>query len=352
MMARVGTPTFLSLRIAAVAVAAVALSGCDWRLETPPPSVTPASQEELARDALAHAAADLVAVAAERPAPSALLQDYETSVAQQQLDALGGVYVAHPSATPSPAVADDAPASVAAAAAELRDAALLASLDANDPGTALLYGSIGLSQALAVARADWVTAYGEGPSDAELGGEAEPTPPARVAERPLAGGSNANLDGALLPAPGGIASLEAAGVPTSAIDTIIEDHDRLNYTYEILRARYPAKEFRIAARDRQDIHWRRADALVAEAGRDPRSAAYVIDRAALDDADAMHGLARSLELDLAAAYMAAYGDAIDAGAREDAAWLLGGAFDAYMAAFTWWGGDAETLDAFPGVDVA
>ena len=258
----------------------------------------------------------------------------ETAFVAPHLDALGGVYVPFPAATPSagPSSSPSAsaapapkPKSLIRAVADARDADLAAALVADDPDLALLLASIGLSHAESLA----VGAY----QDAIAAGSAP-----LAAERTMAGAPFADL------AP------DTTALDAETLEGIIVAHDYAAYAYEVIAAR-SSDDARSQALERSRIHDRRADELVAIAAADPRVPAYVIEHANLDSDDAMAALARSTEAGISDRYITAFYGAAEAGAPglADRGWLLAGAYDSLVQSLLWPGAVPAEADALPGV---
>jgi len=334
MMARMGT---LRKRAAVVALGAVVLAslgGCHLRRETSPPVTPTATQYDILRNEAAQREAAVLDALATVTGAKTPGQEYlvtvENAFASPHLEALGGVYVPYPSASPSPSVtpstaAPQPPSALVIAAAHARDADLADALLAEDPELALLLASIGVShaEALAVGAYQDVIAAGDAPLADER------TPP---------GDAFAEL------------------VPTSTaldeqtLEGIIVAHDYAAYVYEVIAARTTG-DARTNALARSRIHEKRADDLVALATTDPRSPAYVVDRERFADADAMDALIRETEAGIADRYIATFASAAELGdaGMGDRAWLISGAFDALVQGLLWPGATADDAVALPGV---
>lgn len=341
MMARMRTSRYVGGTIVLATLATAALAGCSLRLETPPiPAPTP-DQYELLRDAAARDEArilDALPAATAAAGASTPGRDYfvqvETASATPHLDALGGVYVPFPAATPSPSPSPSAtPApglapgvtSLTRAVVDARDADLAASLAADDPDLALLLASIGLNHAEALA----VGVY----QDAIAAGSA---PLAEERHMPGVGFSE------LVPA--------STALDGATLEGIIVAHDFAAYAYEVIAAR-SSDDARTQALDRSRIHAHRAAEFVAIAGVDPRSPAYAIDHARLESDEAMAALAHETEAGIADRYITAFLGAAQAGATGlgDRGWLLAGAYDALVQGPLWSGATAADADPLPGV---
>lgn len=311
------------------ALAATALAGCSLRLESPPIAAPAPGQYELLRDAAARSEVRVLdALHTEAVGPSTPGRDYfvkvETTSATAHLDALGGVYVPFPSAAPTPGLAPGA-TSLTSSVVDARDTDLAAALAADDPDLALLLASIGLSHAEAFA----VGLY-QDPIAAGFAPLAE--------ERHMPGTAFA----ALVPAS---TSLDAV-----TLKGLIVAHDYAAYAYEVIAAR-SSDDAKTQALARSRIHAQRADELVALAGVDPRSPAYVIDHASIDSDEAMASLARATELGISDRYFTAFFGAAKAGepGRGDRGWLLAGAYDALAQELLWPGATAADAHPLPGV---
>ncbi len=309
-------------------------SGCSLRRETSPLVTPTASQyEQLRSEAADREAKVLDALAVTTGTDTTgwdFLVDSETAFATPHLDALGGVYVPYPSASPtvSPSATPTGPqppSTLIIAASHARDTELAGALVAEDPELALLLASMGLSHAevLSVGAYQDLIATGNAPiSD----------------ERPAPGDAFASL------------------VPTSTaldeatLEGIIVAHDYASYVYEVIAAR-TSGDIRTQALARSRIHEKRADDLVAFATTDPRSPAYVVDHAQLVGADAMNALARDTETGIADRYITAFTTAVALGPEGlgDRAWLLSGAYDALVQSLLWPGATLADADPLPGV---
>ncbi|WP_156159058.1 DUF4439 domain-containing protein [Demequina gelatinilytica] len=296
--------------IAAVAGLATLAGGCSWRMETPPiPSRTPTPTVVL-RDAAAVREQAVIATADSTEA--GLL---EAELAPERLEALGGVYVEYPSASPAPSPSVEA-ATFAAAVTEAIDGALADAADAasEDPGLAAMLRSIALSHAMA-------TTY------ASLAG-AEP------AERTMPGSGGTGL----LPRDG-------TAVDGDLLARLALAHDQAAFAYEVAAARAEEDE-RADALKRSRIHAARADALVALPGvEDLREPLY--DVAPVDTASATGRAAMEVALELALSED--YAALIDGADDADVAWILDAAYDAFAAAAALPGFDASSVPVLPGL---
>lgn len=143
--------------LVALVLAALALAGCDLRLDAPDPSASPASADETLRQREALRAAELAAI---DPADGALAAVAARARAQEE--ALGGVWRAWPAGDgPTPTVDPTADVAVGpggvlpwlrATRPGLEDAVV----DAGDPGLATLLAAVAIARAVdedALARA-------------------------------------------------------------------------------------------------------------------------------------------------------------------------------------------------------
>jgi hypothetical protein len=211
------------------------------------------------------------------------------------------------------------------AVAVARDGDLAAALIAEDPDLALVLASIGLSHSGALA----VGAY----SDAIAAGSAP-----LASERHMPGADFSSL----VPA--------STALDATTLEGIIVAHDFAAYAYEVIAAR-SSDDARAQALERSRIHAHRAAELVAIAGVDPRSPAYVIDHARLESDASMAALAHETETGIADRYITAFFGAAQAGTAGlgDRGWLLAGAYDALVQGPLWSGATAADADPLPGV---
>ncbi len=335
MMARMGIVRRSAAGVAVGALILASLTGCNLRRETLP-IVTPSpDQYEQLRESAAQSEAGVIdALALEDvgvgTAGYAGFVQAEIAFTTPHLDALGGVYVPFPNATPS-ASPSASPASVpqnkslTRAAADARDADLASALIADDPDLALLLASIGLSHAVALA----VGAY----QDAIAAGSAP-----LAAERLMVGAPFAEL----VPA--------STGLDAATLEGIIVAHDYAAYAYEVIAAR-SSGDARTQALARSRIHEHRADELVAVAVADPRVPAYVIEHEDLDGDDAMAAFARVTEAGISDRYVTVFFEAAQGGSSGlgDRGWLLAGAYDALVQSLLWPGATPTDADPLPGV---
>lgn len=295
---------------AAVAVLAAltltgTVSGCDLRLESPPPATPSLDAAQQARQDAATAAADLAdagvaALAAAAAAPTgadpaataAWLQRV-VDVSTDHLEALGGVWVPFPSASPAPTPTSTTPAEPSPAAVGVADVVdLLARTAAQardqaeltDPDLARLLGSVAAARTVLAERLAAAAGI-----EAPLGQDVEPALP--------------------------------AGLAASDVADLVASHDALGYAWEVAAARADG-DVRSSAAARAAGHREEAEAWARLAdldgtGLDPRRAAYDLPDALLDpaadDAARLAALA-ALEDGLAATYASLVAQA-DAGAR-------------------------------------
>ncbi|WP_144276406.1 hypothetical protein [Demequina sp. NBRC 110053] len=315
---------------AVAAVAALALAACSWRAETPPPDWPSPDAVTQQRDAAAELEQAIIdaaeAVGPEASAQAAVLQGLESARAPERLDAFGGLYVAYPSASPSPSASPGPEADLESAVTEARDAHLAAALDMTDPDLEALSGASGLSLALTSWFAVWV--------DNAVADAAAPV----VEQRLLS--STAVPEPTVLPD-------EATAIPPETLADLALAHDQARYTYEVLAARSEGTE-RDQWLARRDLQAARASAIIDASGvEDRREAVYVAPADASGDAPARLTAAVAMEVALADWYAALA--AVNAPA--DKPWLWCAAFDAYAQAAAFgdgWDG-ARVIPALPGL---
>ncbi len=297
--------------VAAAAAVVLLVSGCGVRWETEPSPAPSADATTVLRDSLADSE-NVVADAAD--ASSVAIASRAANSAAAHLTALGGVYVAYPGATPTPASSPAPLPSLADAIAVARTQAQEVAAQANDPDLAFLAASIELEWALV----QWVLVQST---------SASPTgSPAATAEP--------------------MKPPEATDVPDVARTALVLAHDEARFAYETLAAQESGTA-RDAALARAQAHGERADALVTLVAADPRTPLYQLRDADLTDPDARSALARSLELDLGWRYASL----MDGATAADLPWLFDGAFDAYTAAGRTEGFTVGDIPTLPGVAV-
>ncbi|WP_062384873.1 hypothetical protein [Demequina iriomotensis] len=312
MTAMTSAPSRTLRLVGAAAGLAVAIGGCSWRAETPPiPSRTPTPTVVL-RDAAAEREQAVIDTVDSSDAGV-----LEAGLAPERLEALGGIYVEHPSSSPSPS---PAALSFEDAVAEAIDAALAdaSAADDEDPGLAAMLRSIALSHASVLAAED-------------LAG-AEP------AERPMPGSDG---DGAWIPT-------SDTAVDGDALAALALAHDRAAFAYEVAAARAEGDE-RAQALVRSRIHAARAESLVALPGvEDRRTPLY--DVPPIGTATAAGRAATEIEIETGLSED--YAALLDGAAAVDVTWILDAAFDAFAAAAALPGFDPQSIPALPGLTVA
>ncbi|WP_062287186.1 DUF4439 domain-containing protein [Demequina phytophila] len=301
-------------------ILAVAVSGCSWRLETPPIERRTPTPTVVLRDeaAIREQTVIDVADASESGAVEAVL-------APERLEALGGVYVATPSPTPSATVSVAPAPTFDAAVADAIDGALEAADAAaeDDPSLAALLRSIALSHALV---SDAPAVAGEAPAE-----RAMPAVPA----------SGDDDAGTWTPA-------ESSAVDPAVLAALAVTHDRASFAYEVAAARATGGE-RERALTRSRLHEARAAALVALPGvEDDRDGLYDVPPSGTATRNARAATERAVETEIAETYAAL----IDGADAVDVPWILDGAYDAWMQAASLRGFDLASLPALPGVTAA
>lgn len=292
-------------------------TGCGLRLETPDPRAPEPDATETVRqrttaDALAlQVLADSLSASVPDPAVAAAATAV-AAASTAHLDALGGIYVPFPDATPTPtadaaggqggtepadgatsptATPEPSPVTPAALVALLDESAASARADASsvdDGDLARLLASV------AVARVQLADALAA-------------TAAVDAATRP-----------ALEPAP---LTEVPAGVSDADVADVVQSEDALGYAWEVVAARRSADE-RTAAASRARAHRDRAEAWAAASGvagtdSDPRRVAYALPAAVLDaaaDPAAVTAELAALETALVASYASLVAQA-EAGAR-------------------------------------
>lgn len=320
-------------RASAVVLVALAVAGCAWRLETPPPTWPTPDPVTQVRDAAAQREQDVIdaitATSTQAGAVDVVLTEIEGPHATVRLEALGGVYAAYPDTSPSP-TDDDAHASpsVVEAVSAARDGHLADALVTDDENLALLLASAGLSHALSAWYAQWVT-------DA-ISAASEPV----IAERLLPSDALANSMDFIPP---------AGAIPADTLADLALAHDQARYAYEVMAARAvdEEREWWLARRDLQTA---RADALTGLAGGvDLRQAVYVVLAESTADPAARSDFAHQVETTLAATYASLLAKT----SSGQWPWLLHGAFDAYAQAAVYRGPTASAYEvpALPGISI-
>ncbi|GMA37056.1 hypothetical protein [Demequina litorisediminis] len=312
-----------------MAITAMALTACSWRLETEQPVWPSPDAVTVARDEAAQREQTVIdAIASpDDTTADAVIVSFETTAAPERLAALGGVYVAYPDSSAAPTVSPEPTPSAADAVAAARDGAFAAAVTTTDADLAFLLNSAGLSHGLTAWYADWA---GEAFLDAETPVVAE-----RVLDSPA-------LEGvAVVPA--------STAVETSTLSTLVVEHDRARYLYEVMAAK-SADEEREQWLARRDIQAARADLLAALPDvEDARQAVYVVDNATVADAETRTATAQATETDLGEAYAALMNGA----EPSEIPWLIGAAFDAYAQAAAYADPSAHDamIPALPGLTV-
>ncbi|WP_291379112.1 hypothetical protein [Demequina sp.] len=349
----VGARTITAFLAGAVAVT---LSGCGARWETEPPVFPSPDAVTVARDSLADASAEVVEAAVREGADADDVAVDATAAAETHLDVLGGVYVAYPSATPSPeedTTASPAPEpSLAEAIAAARATAASVAATTVDADLAFLARSIDLEWALREWWAAQEAAAEEAAAWADAAASASPTPPPTAddgsGEQPP---SDADpvwfplADGSIAVTPG-FTPDESTVLAQATLTELALREDEARFAYETLAA----QEFgprRDDALGRARLHAERSDSFAALIDTDPRTPLYQVRDADLLDPDSRRVLERSVETDLATRYAAL----LDGAAPDDAAWLVNAAFDAYARAMRTDGFLATDVPTLPGLEV-
>ncbi|WP_152649897.1 DUF4439 domain-containing protein [Demequina globuliformis] len=317
------TLSALAWRSTAAGSLVLALAGCSWRMETPAPDWPSPDEVTLMRDAAAQREQDVIDAAAGATASTThdalVLADLEADAAPERLEAFGGLYVAYPSASPSPSAQEDSVGGLQETVIDAQDGHFADALTATDPDLAVLTASAGLSHALSLWYSTWVAGVVEGD---EAAASAE-----RVFE------SSALAGETLVP--------EGTAVDAATVAELVRSHDEAGYLYEVLAARAADSE-RDQWLARRDLQRDRASALVALPGiEDVREATYVTPTRELPDAASRVVAAQTEELSIAETYMSL----VPGADPEDLAWLLTAAYDAYAQAAAY--GDATVQASVP-----
>jgi hypothetical protein len=337
------------------------LGGCAWHLEEEPVSYPSADAVTLDRDAAAQREQDILDVAG---TDDSVLGSIESTAAPVHLDALGGVYVASTSSSPSPS---PFAGSVDSAVEQARDGALETAQSVEDPDLAFLLSSIGLDHALYLW---WST-------DGDLAETPEPT--ASATPSAAAGSNNTDSNNVVEPEVTGEATPDATSTPeaspsaepVTAVERTLPTsvdlgdaftpagatlspvtfgdlalaHDKARFMYELIAARSAGAE-RDNALARRDIHAARAAAFVTLAGdQDRRQTLYDIPAANVVDAQSRATLARDTEFALGATYAAM----LDGVEPDNRGWISNAAFDAYAAGTLQSGFTASQFPVLPGL---
>ncbi|WP_084129906.1 hypothetical protein [Demequina sp. NBRC 110055] len=319
------TATRAAATVGLAAAIAVALTGCSWRLETPEPTWPSPDAVTVTRDAAAEREQAVIDALSrsDGTASDEVLAAYEGEAAPERLAALGGVYVAYPDATPSPSAS---PTTSAADAVETaRDGAIAAALETSDDDLAFMLTSTALSHGLMGWYAWWAeTTFTDPETD--------------VVELRLFSSAPTDTTDAVP---------VATALDVDTLATLVEEHDRTRYLYEVLAAKASDEEREqwLARRDLQDA---RAEALAALPGvEDRRAPIYVVSNEGLEDADGRVSAAQAAETALGDRY-AALLDGLDDAEKP---WVLSAAFDAYAqaAAYAEPGTHDAVIPALPGI---
>ncbi len=365
-----------SLRIGVAAMACVSafsISACDLRLETEPIVFPSPDATTLERDSLADAAAMVLAAASDAGTSADDVAVGAATTAQAHLDALGGVYVAYPSAPPSPSPSPTPSPTLTEAIAGVRATAESVAASTEDANLAFLARSITLDWSL---RELWAKRVAADAAAAKVAADAlaqasVSPPPDPSASDPSGAGTTTALpkllpgdsgdalfprsDGETADADGaGFAPASAAltGLTAEQLTALSVAEDEARFAYETIAAlEFSAR--RDAVLMRSLLHGARSDALAAlvaaDAARpDPRTPLYQLRDADLADAESRVTLSRSIEIDLGASYAAL----LDGASAADAQWILNASFDAYARAMATGGFTTADLPTLPGIVVA
>lgn len=317
--------------------ATVALTGCDLRLEGPPPSApTPGPVEQVrartVTDAVTLAAAATAARPAADEATGAVLDDV-AAFSAQHADQLGGVYdsgLPEPTDTSTPTPVTATPDEVLTALRADATTALTDAAAVDDGALARLVAAVGVARASLASR----LAVALGEPDAATSPEPTASAPATLAP---------SVAPSATPAPSGTPALPG-GLTVDDAAALALAHDQAGFALEVVAAKLDGEErattYAAAAEHRvAGEAWARR-AAIAGTPADPRRAAYALP-ADVDDPAGARALAAGLEAGVANAASAALVHTA-AGARED---LLGELRTATAAAASWGGAPA----AFPGL---
>lgn len=331
---------------ALIAGAVSASTGCGIRLETPPSPLPSPDAVTAARDALAVAEAAVVDAALLDADPSIPGAD---AVARAHLDALGGVYVAFPSAepsaspSPSPGVTPEPPPTLDEAIAAVRTLASDVAASSEDPDLASLATAIDLEWALRVA---WAERASAGAAEAPGTATQSPAPTVGPPVPPDAGPTPFPRADGTEDADAGYLPREGTAVPQEVLTALALAHDEARFAYETLAAQEfgPRRDDALA---RARLHDERSDALAMGLSSDPRTPLYQLRDADLLNPESRRLLERTIELDLATRYAAL----LDAATQADKAWLLNATFDAYARAMATDGFTVADIPSLPGLRV-
>ncbi|MEV7973022.1 DUF4439 domain-containing protein [Cellulomonas sp. NPDC089187] len=338
-------------RLAAlVAVAALALSGCGLRLESPAPTEpTPDAAESVRRNAVqdALALADSAAGLADgaEPALGTVLTLIEDAAAVQ-VDQLGGVYdsgLETPTASPSPSStpAATSTAELLALLGSTASSARSAAVQESDPQMARLLAAIAAArsqQAVQLASTLGAEVPGLAAPD-EVAAEAAVTDTGSLTSTPGAADGSGSGDGSATDAP--------ATLPAATLTALVVAEDQAGYGYEVAAARL-SEDARTTALADARTHRARAEswaqvAGIAGTGQDPRQVAYDLGSTPTE-ADAVRTFCAGLERQLTDVYADALLETgADSGDRVE---LVDRLREAALDLLTWGG----TATALPGMD--
>lgn len=343
---RAGTPATAATSRAVAAlvtmlVAALALAGCDLRLESAPPTAPTPGPAEVARertvaDALALAAAARSAQATADAASAAVLGDvvaFSAAHARQ----LGGVYdpglaTPTPSTTATPVVAS--PADVLRALRADAGVALADAAAATDGATARLLAAVGVARTELATRL--ATTLHEPTAPPTAGATPAPNASPTTSAAPTAATS-----AAASPAPSG-----RTAAATAALTPLVLAHDQAGFGLEVVAAKLSGAARQEAAAAAA-AHRRAAESWARRAGiagtaADPRRAVYALPTF---DAAGAPALAATLEAGVAQAASAAL-----VGAPVDVRGSLVDELLAAQAAAAAWGAAPTAFPGIPGLD--
>lgn len=303
---------------ALITIAAVALGGCSWRLETEIAPTPTADAATAARDDAARAEAAIQDALAAAGSVTGPLAQYAAAAAPVHLETLGGVYIPYPDITPSPSPSPAPTLPLAAAVTAARDLALDLAFADSESEAAFLYGAIGLGYALAL----WLE---DAPAPVDGG-------PAPIETRPLPGPHGTDT---LVP--------EASDLTAQQIADLALAHDKARFLFEVIAAR-ESDAARADALAKARVHAERAEALVQLAGVDPREPIYQIPDAEVASSEARRDAERAALQAMGWTYMTLTSGA----SADDRAWLMSAAFDAYAASSLVEGFAIAQIPVLPG----
>lgn len=332
-------------------------------METPPPTWPTPDAVTAQRDSLAEAVAAVQEASLRETGTSVAMAG---SLAEAQLAALGGVYVAYPTTGPSANPERDQADATATASAEpepsmrqtidsLRALAAQTATAAADPTLTALARAIDISW----AQFDWLShapttdasvtrapiPFPTGPGQAAASDDAGATASATETPTPTGAASSEPATGAGAFAPGSSTAVSGETAASLALA-----HDRARYVYETIAANSQGGE-REAALKRALDHAARSDALASHASDDPRTPLYQLRDVDLLTEQGRRSAAAAAETELTNELelltVTAHGG--------DVTWILNDFFDCWTAAFETQaaaGGSVPPLDALPGIDEA